>query len=265
MREFKDFVERIDLNIIRLNKQREFLVDSTFNPELLFDKTSESLSRKDVLFDIMNVYEDGERKMNVHEFQTFLCSLVNEFFKSTLQDDKISIKVRDRMRYPSIFAVYYNDSEIMQFDIFERYYGKRNMKTKEEIEHYYKRQENEKHEELEFVKEKISDMQTAKSNPMRYIINYHKKRKTDIIKKLYYCAKELAVSIIQFKKLTSLMEQALDKYYGQLKEIEDRYEKYNKLEEDLKNLQIREEIISKVEPIFMRYGYRLETESHKLY
>ncbi|OZB98136.1 hypothetical protein [Paenibacillus sp. XY044] len=265
MKDIREFNHRIELAVNRLNKQREFLKRATDKPEILFDKASTMFTRKDDIFSIMNVYEDGQRKMNVHDLQAFLCSIINNFFRSELKDERITIKVRDRLRYPSIFAVYYDDNEFLQFDIFERYYGKRMMKTVEEIEEHYKRQADQKHKELEIVKEKISDMLAAKDNPIKYIINYHKNRKTKIYKKWFYGSKELVLYVFQWGKMSKLVGKALDKYAQQLEEIEARYKKYDNLEFDLKNLRIKEDLISKVEPIFIKYNYRLETENHKLY
>ncbi|MFF2834262.1 hypothetical protein ACFVSK_21055, partial [Cellulosimicrobium cellulans] len=165
----------------------------------------------------------------------------------------------------SIFAVYYDDNEIIQFNIFERYYGKRNMKTKEEIEQHYKRQENEKLEELEFVNEKISNMQAAKANTLKWIVDFHKNKDKGILNKLYYGVKELVLYLPQRDKIRKLIDDALTKYNNQLEEINDRYEKYNDMEADLEKLKIKESIISQVEPIFIKYNYRLETENHKLY
>ena len=249
----------------QLNKQREFIERSVINPELLFDKASTTLNRKNTVFKIMSVYEDGQRKMDVHEFQTFLCSIIRDFFKSVLNDERVSIRVRDRMRYPSIFAVYYNDNEIIQFDIFERYYGKRNMKTKEEIELYYKKQENEKLEELEFVNKKISNMQAAKANTLKWIVDFHKNKDKGILNKLYYGVKEVITYFPQRDKIRKLIDDALAKYDTQLEEIKNRYEKYSNMEADLTNLKLKEDIVSLVEPIFIKYNYRLETENHKLY
>ncbi|MFI2856924.1 hypothetical protein ACH6EH_07260 [Paenibacillus sp. JSM ZJ436] len=265
MKDIKEFTDRIELTINKLSKQREFIMRAINKPELLFDKTSEMFHRKDAIFQIMSVFEDGQRKMHIHEFQDLLASIVIEFFRKEVEDERIIVKLKNPNTYPSIFAVYYDDCEVMQFNIFERYYGMRYRKSREEIEKHYSDQVERHHESLERINNKLLQIESFKKSPIRYIFKYHKDRNVKLYKKLFYGLKELLSFAIFSKRMAKTIDEAKIKYVGQIEESKERQQKYYNLEEDLEKMKLRDDVIAKVEPIFIKYNYRLETDSHRLY
>lgn len=266
MQDYNVFINRIDAIKEQLDEQRELILMSLSDPMLLFDRASQIFSsRKDTIFKIMSVYEDNQRKMDSHQFQEFLCSIVDSYFQQTFKDDKLEVKVRNPNSFPSIFAVYYDDMEIIQFDIIERFYGKRTILTKEDIEKRYIGLYEDYQEELDRLNDKLYKMISAKNDPLGYVIEFHKNKKKKVLNKLFYGAKELLVCGFQKDKLVSLIDKSIADYEKMIEEVDDRYSKYNNRTEDIDNLEIQEYAMKFIESMFIEHNYRFEIESHKLY
>lgn len=195
------YFNRINIIIETLESQKRFIQDSVSCPSMLFERASEFIrSTREPLFQIFNIYEDNERKMNVHEFQNYLCSIVNEHFIRYFNSYKVEVKLRNPNTFPSIYAVYFNGFEIIQFDIFKRYYGVREIKTEEMI-HREQDERKKYHDiELERLTSKLSAMEQARQHTFNYIVNYHRtKNNGGIRNKLYYGTKELLQLAFQKK------------------------------------------------------------------
>lgn len=266
MQELSRFIARIDEVRARLKVQSELILESTENPELLFDQASKYFpSAKETIFNIMDVYEDGQRKMNAYELQEKMLQIINEFFKQQLGDTTVEVRTRKEKAFPSLFAIYKDDVELIQFDIFKRFYGKRTVKSKEDIEQKYIQLYLYYMSERQIFEEKISEYNSFLTEPYKYIIDYQKNRNTELFKKLWRGAKEVIEYSFASAKYKTAANKEIQRLENKLELIENSYAKMNKRSEEIDLLESTKDLIITLEDIFIKYDYRLETEQYKLY
>lgn len=253
-----------DFEIYLQNAQRELNEAIRFlescqidNPILLFDESDKYLkSHWNVITSIMKAKALRDDSYNVHTFQILLASILNKAFQNWKSDKKVdgnfSIKSRNHMSFPSIFAVYHDDSdELIQFNIFEKYYGilvpglseemviqncKKNIESNQESL-------DETIKSIEYWESVIEKPSIIFKNPIETIRFYLKK---DII--LQNINKKL--------KDLNLYKEDIE---SNIKSIEES------ISEQIKRNLKRKEMIEMILPFFDSINYLFQEDKHKLY
>nr|WP_145401685.1 hypothetical protein [Paenibacillus xylanexedens] len=258
----KDFIERIDIEQDKFRKQRALLEQAADNPQLFFDKASEVISRKDSLFNIMNVYEDGQRKMDSIEFTEYIGKLLDTFFKKEL-GDHVSVKTSS---YPSMYCVMVDNDQLIHFDPYEKYYGQRRYFTAEQRQKDYDDTLERINKETSETKSKLDDMKKAKENTFKYIVQFYvNKKNKSVFKRLFGIIKESTIYTFKMRQIKEGIDKKIEQYERQLEEQKRRKEKHIESGTGIEMLELRLQVTNVVSDLFKKYGYRHETENHKLY
>lgn len=261
----KDFLERIDIEQDKLRKQRSLLEQATYNPELWFDKASEIVRTKDVLFKIMNVYENDQRKMDSHELQRYIGSLLNTFFKNKFPGMNVSVKESSTMCFPSIYSVCVDEGEVVRFNVYEKFYGRLKYRNREQLKSDYNERYDELHEEIKALKEKTADMRKARENTLKYIVKYHKEHKQSTFKKFYHGTKEIIYYLPKTKKVHMGIDNKIVRLEARTSEINEFLRRHVERGSGVETFDRLENAAKPIIEVFEKYGYRYETENHKLY
>ncbi|MCP1184950.1 hypothetical protein [Paenibacillus sp. 1781tsa1] len=257
-----DFIERIDLEQNRFRKQRALLLQAADNPKLFFEKASEVIKRKDSLFKIMSVYEDGQRKMDSQELTEYIGTLLDRFFKQELDDQNVSVKLSS---HPSMYCVKVDDDQLVHFDPYEKYYGQRNYRTAHQLQEDYGSTLARLNEETIEVTSKLEDMKKAKEGTYEWIIQFYIKKNKGVLKKLRGIAKESLIYTFKMKQINEGIEKKIKKYEWQLEELKKRKDKHIECGTGIEMLELRLQAADVISDVFKKYGYRHEAENHKLY
>lgn len=258
----KEFIERIDIEQDRFRKQRALLEQAAENPQLFFDKASEVISIKDSLFKIMNVYEDGQRKMDSHELTQYIGTLLDKFLKQELDDQNVNVKTTSSS---SLYCVMMDDVPLIYFDPYERFYGQRNYRTTRQLQDDYDNTLTRLNNETNEVNTKLTDMKKAKEATYKWIVQYYMQKDKSIPRKLYLCAKDTIIYTFRMKQVNEGIEKKIKKYEWQLEELKNRKEKHIECGTGIEFLELRLQAADVLSQVFMKYGYRQETENHRLY
>lgn len=268
MEQAEKFIDRINLEVNKLNKQKEFIIQCIENPKISFDRIGEYMNKRDTVFQIMNGHEDKENKLSAHQFQKFLCDIVNTYFEQVFKDPKLTVKVRNGNSFPSIFAVYYDNVEVIQFDVFQKYYGKKDEIDEQVLIENHNKQLNDIKEKNVKCLAKLQEYKFALEHTYRWISDYYKNNKKEIkiFKRLYYKAKDLIFFTFKKKTLLSSLEKKIKQKNNEINQLESEWFRHEEAhKKNLSDNAIRKEITELVEPLFVKHLYRLETEKHKLY
>ena len=133
------FIESIRQSQSDLERSLAFLLKALEEPKLLYtDTKDEWISNRGMLFKALEYMAKGEKRNNLHDFQAFIADKLDRYLKEWAKNkgitEDVKVEVRNPLTYPSIFAVYYEDQEIIQFNIFEKWYGIRESLTTTEEE-----------------------------------------------------------------------------------------------------------------------------------
>lgn len=258
----KDFLERIDIEQDKLRKQRSLLEQASNNPKLFFEKASETISRKDTLFNIMSVYEDGERKMDLHEFTQYIGTLLDGFLKDELDDQNVTVKTTSSS---TLYCVMMDDVSLVYFDPYERFYGQRKYRTAQQLQEDYDRTLAQLNDEASEANSKLEDMKKAKEATYKWIVQFYMKKDKSISRKLYLCVKDTLIYTFRMKQVNEGIDKKIEQYQRQLEEQKRRKEKHIECGTGIEMLELTLKAAEVVADVFKKYKYRLETENHKLY
>jgi len=239
-----------------LEAETEFLKKAAVEPIRFFTETKERFkSHRSMLFLSLN-YKARQGQGSVHEFQRFLAEKMNEVFQAWLLQNgtnlPLSIRVRTRSSFPSLFAVYDGDTEILQFNIFEKTYGIRQRPlTEEEL---LKRGQDEERR-LRTLKNKeeksLAELVKVKEKPYLYSFSSWKGfyllflRYERTMKRINELIKETKERVCDFEKQIRLKREALPS--------------------QIQANERRRKAVEAAEPFFKSLGYSLETRREKLY
>lgn len=265
------FIQVIDKTIDRFQKQKDFLVQACSQPELLFRDAHQVIgSKRDHIYQIMNQWNEGKRVLQVHDFQMFLAELLNRFVQQWTKEhgihQEVVVKVRKPNMFPSIFAVYHGDIELIQFDILQKYYGIRDaVKSEEEINGERNKFENEQNEQIERYKNEIAEYIKMKGSPFVYVWNYHRNHKSpNWFRGLINEVGEYFFLLFKKRKMLMLIDEAIKSCQNAISLHEENIKRVD-WNEKIRISKVRAELIEKLKPLFEQYGYRLETDRHKLF
>lgn len=253
---YEDFSSLIEESAMELQKAQNFLLRTTVQPMLLFQEAHIYLkSNRNIVTAVMNTSYLKNDKVNGHAFQVFLASILDRGLQAWVEKNQIPHEVRILVRnpnsFPSIFAVYVNEQEIIQFNIFERWYGLRDVIfTEDEI-----RERAEKHKitneealkELDIELTKWTDIQQKPSSLIR--------TPWDIFVLLF---KRNKLNASLEKKVTFIKRQKEDL----MKDIKFEEESIPGQIEHSQTKQVYRESLL---PFFEELSYGLEEDRHNLY
>ncbi|PYE51482.1 hypothetical protein DFQ00_102276 [Paenibacillus barcinonensis] len=257
-----DFIERIDIEQDRLRRQRTLLEQAANNPQLFFEKASEVISRKDSLFKIMSVYEDGQRKMDTHDLTEYIGKLLDSFFKQELSNKNVTVKTSSSS---SMYCVMMDDAQLVHFNPYERFYGQRSYRTVKQLQEDYDNTLTRLNNETSEVNSKLEDMKKAKEATYKWMIQYYMQKNKSISRKLYLCAKDTLIYTFRMKQVNEGIEKKIKKYEWQLEELKKRKDNHIECGTGIELLELRLQAADVISDVFKKYGYRHETENYRLY
>ncbi|MBD8836234.1 hypothetical protein IFU39_00175 [Paenibacillus sp. CFBP 13594] len=258
----KDFLVRIDVEQDKLRKQRVLLEQAADYPQLFFDKASEAISRKDPLFKIMSVYEEGQRKMDSQELTEYIGTLLDKFFKEEMDDQNVSVKTTSSS---SLYCVMMDDVQLAHFDPYEKFYGQRNYRTTKQLQDDFDNTLTRLNNETSEVNTKLTDMKKAKEATYKWIVQYYMQKDKGISRKLYLCAKDTLIYTFRMKQVNEGMDKKIKKYERQIEELKKRKDNHIECGTGIELLELRLQAADVISDVFKKYGYRHETENYKLY
>lgn len=252
-----DFLNVIDEARKELEEGVAFLEVAEESPKLILTDSDKYIkSTKGIVYAIMNHWRKPNEEIKGYEFQAYLAHVANRYLQEWLKIQSIkesfNIEERNPRQFPSTFAVYHEETELVQFNILEKEYGVRKRPETEDVV-------LEKHEErlvvldkdIELQKEKVAKAIERRDYPLK-----HYKGLKNYISWVFLNKKKMYDS---FNKLLKREESHL--IY--LKEEKERAIQYLPiiLEENGK----KRALIEKVEPFFEELGYTFITDDHRLY
>lgn len=263
-KESHNLLSYLDFENYFLNAQRElneairFLERCHFdNPILLFNESDRYFkSPWNAITCIMKAKALNDDSYNVHTFQILLASILNNAFQNWKSDKKVdgnfSIQSRNHMSFPSIFAIYHDDSdELIQFNIFEKYYGIRVPVLSEEMVIQNCKKNIESNQES--LDETIKSIEYWESVIKKPSILF----KTPIDAVRYYLKRDTILQNIDQKlKDLNLYKEDIE---SNIKSLEESIPEQIKI-----NLK-RKEKIELVLPFFESINYLFQEDKHKLY
>ncbi|MFF2531373.1 hypothetical protein ACFVS2_20935 [Brevibacillus sp. NPDC058079] len=265
------FIQAIEDVRNELSKQQEFLEKAIIVPELIFSSSHQFLGLKGLSSQIMNRYVSGETKLQVHDFQVFLADLTNQFVQSWAKahgiQEEIRVEVRQPNTYPSIFAIYLKDAELIQFSITEKYYGVRDeVRQEEQIRDAYLQCEREEKEEYDALTLKLEEYKKWIDKPHEYIRNHYRNLHEKSLRMLWDEIIEHVSIPFNKKKIIEGMNIRILELESQLEWMKRRDEVHRISVQDEISLEASKvRLIRSLLPIFKEFGYVLELNRHKLY
>ncbi|MEK3956105.1 MULTISPECIES: hypothetical protein [unclassified Psychrobacillus] len=224
----------------------------------LFRKYGEVIShRKHPFLNIMNSATNEEEGLSPHEFQDLLSSLLHEellrqpFMRHWKDIYTIQIKPRNRSSYPSLFAIYINEEEMVQFRPMDKMFGIRDkivlwnellIQVEKESLHYQ--------EKNILAEDKVVKFQRLIDRP------------AGEIKSL----KDIWTILTKREKIRHFAQKSVNRELTFLEEDKEYYEK--KVDFMVKRYAERIElleIVGELASFFEQLDYRLETSRSSLY
>lgn len=271
------FIKAIEEAKDELCKQEEFLRMGINNPSLIFDQANKLLGKRGLAFDVMNRNLADGGKVQVHDFQTSLADLTNQFVQYWAKEhgieEDITVEVRTPNTFPSLFAIYFGECEVMQFSITEKIYGNhRQAKTEETIREEYAQLEKNKEDERKSLESKITEYEEMLKDTHGYVRNFYRERKKGLKffnKRRFSMLKNQVGEHISFffkkQKLESAIQDKIDNLQKHREVLGGRYEIGMTLEESLSIERLRSDLFIKFTPMFEEFEYTHIHDRHRLY
>jgi hypothetical protein len=239
----------------QIQTQYDFIEQSISNPELLFaDAHNIFGSWHAAIFQTL-AYPINKTNIKVHELQGFLAELVEPFVKEWCRSNGVThdvqVKVRNRNSFPSIFAIFSNGLEIMQFNLFEKKYGVRvKALSEEEIAEKYQDEMNRQQKNIDEFVEKIHLKRAVKANPYHYARNF----------------KERVIVWCKMKTLQTNVDKQIEDFEKMIEIIEKNRADYEaRVPQSIAANQIKTKLVDQLTPLFTEYDYTLEKMESALY
>ncbi|WPS85323.1 hypothetical protein SMD22_01465 (plasmid) [Brevibacillus halotolerans] len=264
------FIQAIEEANNELSIQRQFLKDAIQNPELIFSLSDQYFGSKNLLSHVMNRSLIDDTKLQVHDFQAFLADLTNQFVQSWASNhgiaEEVSVEVRQTTSYPSIFAVYHKNIELIQFSIIGKFYGIREVVKKEEqIREEYDQYQREKEEKRACLSKKIEKYMEIKRDPYVYIRNHYKNLNKKGIRIIWREICEYFLITFKKKKLSDGIDKKIADLQSQLDAIEKYEDSRMNVEDEIVLSESRSTLTKALLPLFQEYNYVLEEKKNRLY
>mgnify|MGYP001167357889 CR=1 FL=1 len=251
-----DYVKLLEEARTELEAETEFLREAISEPIRFFTETKDRLkSHRSILYRVLD-FKSRRGPCSPHEFQQFLITKLDGVFQDWLQKNKkelsLSIRLRNPSTFPSLFAVYDNDTEILQFNIFEKTYGIRQRPlTEEEI--LMRGQEKER--QLRTLKQaeerKLKELANVKEKPYLYIFTswegfFH--------------------LFLRYEQTMKRIRELMEWSRGKIETLDDQIKANRESLPSIIQANVnRQKAIEAAEPFFLELGYSLETRQEKLY
>lgn len=273
------FIEAIEGAKNELEEQQSFIEDGIKDPEILFRDSYQKLGKRALTLHIMNGFLFDESKLQVHDFQVFLAEQINLFVQAWAKSkgivESVSIEVRKPNTYPSIFAVYHEDIELIQFSVLEKFYGIRSKaKDPNTIIIEYRERENQVERNIKPLLDRVREYQDLIDAPHKYIWKHYRRQwKTSLknkrIKNMFRLPfLEIGDHFTALFRIENIVEKFQLKIDSTMQSIERERENLNRypnIQHYIIENQLQQELTEKLIPLFEQYEYRLETEQYKLY
>lgn len=252
----ESFCAVIEESTLELQKIQHFLQRAEADPLLLFKESSIYLkSSRNIVTSILGTSYSRNESVTAYAFQVYLATVLDRAFKdwAEKQDWKhdVSVLVRQPSTFPSIFAVYVDEREVIQFNIYERWYGIREkMYSQEELMEQYLKSEENAFSDIEERRNKLAYWIHVKDNPWSFIKNIKDVR-------ILLFERDTIKGNIE-KKITSIeqdilsMEQSLAIQKENIPRLLEQQEK-------------RMDVMEKMRAFFVELHYDLMQEKHRLY
>jgi hypothetical protein len=254
------FISLIKQAAFELQEVEQFLQKATENPMLLFQEAHIYLkSHRNMVVSAMNTSYDNPEKIKPQDFQVYLSSLldkaIKEWAKKRGLSYDVSVQVRNPNCFPSLFAVYVDGYETIQFHLFERWYGIReNVLSEQEVKDRYKKFADSIQKQLEQIEKEMQKWQKIQKNPFSTI-----KRPLDIFTVPY-------LLLFKWKTIKENLQKKIQKLYNEKSWLMEELEKEKeRIDEQIHYYQMKKKHIDAVLPFFKELNYTLQTEKHKLY
>lgn len=239
-----------------LNKSISFLKEADENPVLFFTQAKEVWgSHRNILYRCLDYQGRQNKKRTVHEFQAYVGSRLDEVFQLWKKENGVendaTIEVRNGNTFPSIYGIYLNGQEMMQFNIFEKTYGMRfKVKPEEKILQAGQREEVRLKADEKKEKARLEDLLKFREKPFRKLLSF----------RVFFHL------IFKKSETTRRLNELIRQHEENLQSIQERIQ-YNRerLPFILQYNQIRKDTFSCIEPFFVQFHYQLEENQAKLY
>ncbi|WCF11478.1 hypothetical protein NDS46_31470 (plasmid) [Paenibacillus thiaminolyticus] len=282
------FIKAIEDAKQELINQQSFLEEAIKEPSKLFGQSDQQLGRKALLFRTMSDLSFKDSNVKIHDLQEFLAGLTNQFIQKWARENgitqNITVGVRNHKSYPSVFAIYHDEIELIQFDIFEKFYGIRDKsKSEEEIRKQYQEREKEVDEKIHFLIKSIQDTEFFLAFPHKYIGRHYKRK---WVENVFVRQAEMSKTLIKLKNIWKLpffqvsdhlavcfkktflnkrAEEIMKDQRQMIQASRDKLSSYPSIEDVIIKNQVKGELTNKLIPLFQEFGFRYETERHNLY
>jgi hypothetical protein len=251
-----DFLSLIANVTKELSQAQTFLMRVQDDSMLLFNEADQYLkSTRNVVTASMSLAHVKTKTMTPHTFQVYLASLLDKGFKVWAKSQKmersVSVLVRNPSSFPSIFAVYVDDHETVQFNIFEKWYGVR--------EKFYT--EEQLREQFEKSKENTLDCIAQTEKKKTYWVQVKEKPLT-FIKKPY----DIYLLLFKYQMILANVEKKISSFEHQIKDMQKSLQEQEEaIPKQVAHYKARKDIAESVTPFFVELGYSLEEERDRLY
>lgn len=250
------FMDSVKKETKKLMEAQSFFEKALEKPELLFTEAKTAWgSTTHIFFKAIDKARKENNTGTVHDFQELLANTLDRHFAAWKKERGIEIdsnvEVRNPSSYPSIFAIYVDGMEILQFNIFKQWYGVR--QQPQEVEETKKQHEQKVKQSRDLIEEweaEISYLEDLKKNPRKYV-----KSLKDAFLMFTKLKRIRANADVKISKTRSSIER-------ELKRIED-YEK--ELPYYLKKNEERRQAIEWTVPFLKEKKYEEKTEKNMLY
>jgi hypothetical protein len=254
---FNQFKVKIQDAIDELTTQINFVEAATKSPVLLFTSTDKVLKNDRASLYITLGYDNGK-------FREYMANLMNSYFSNNCPYN-LTISPRSKSQ-TSIFAIYNEDVEIAQFNIFEQWYGIRDKPSSEDdIMKEHQRLSDEKNKEMALVNERIQKWESVLDHPYRYVYNFYLKNKKLRAKSIFQFIDD-SIHLLFNKSLIDKINNKMEQEKDKLKEINARYDRHSfDPEELIASNKEKETYIKFCVDFFELHQYSLQQQHHRLY
>lgn len=246
----------IEEAVIELQKSQHFLQRVESEPLLLFKEGSIYLkSSRNIVTSILGTSYSKTEPVTTFAFQVYMATILDRAFKAWSKEQDwehdVSVLVRQPLSFPSIFALYVDEREVIQFNIFERWYGIRGKTYTEEefIEHYRKSEENTL-TDIEKTKKEIDYWKQVKGNPWTFIKNF----------------KDVRMLLFERNTINENIEKKITAFEADISAMRRNLRSQQEgIPQLLEQQEARLEITEKMSVFFKELEYSLMEERSKLY
>lgn len=252
----ESFCSLIEDATLELQKSQHFLQRVESNPMLLFKEGSIYLkSTRNIVTSVMATSYLKNETITPHAFQVYLATVLDRAFKEWAKEQdlehEVAVLVRQPNSFPSIFAVYVDEREVLQFNIFERWYGIRGkLYTVEELAEQYRKSEEKALPDIENSEKKLAYWKQVKEKPWTFIKS----------------AKDVRILLFKRKTMNENIEKKISSIETQIATMKQNLTiQKEHIPELMKQQEKQVNISERMRVFFVELGYALNEERQQLY